>query len=208
MLTNIVTSKHTVSQFFQVQFLLFMELWKYQKRLILTKVYHKSGQNYIINWGISYDQLGQVLLQIGSASFKYKLGQMLLLIGAAFLLQFGESVITNWGSLIITSRGKFYQKSGQLLQIRATAVTNYGSYYKLGQSLLQIGATITNWVNYYKLGNNRIFECWVRLYFHISLNSLKSWKIDIFEFHLLSYFVGLKGQSFKFGMCVGGGANL
>ena len=171
-----------------------MELWKYQKRLILTKVYHKSGQNYIINWGISYDQLGQVLLQIGSASFKYKLGQILLLIGAAFLLQFGESVITNWGSLII--------------KVGISFIRNQGSYYKLGQSLLQIGTTITNWVNYYKLGNNRIFECWVRLHLHVSLNSLKSWKIDIFEFHLLSYFVGLKGQSFKFGICVGEGANL
>ena len=99
-----------------------MELWKYQKRLILTKVYHKSRQNYIINWGISYDQLGQVLLQIGSASFKYKLGQILLLIGAAFLLQFGESVITNWGSLII--------------KVGISFIRNQGSYYKLGQPLL------------------------------------------------------------------------
>ena len=34
---------------------------------------------------------------------------------------------------------------GQLLQIRATVITNWGKlYYKLGQ-LLQIGAIITNW---------------------------------------------------------------
>ena len=33
----------------------------------------------------------------------------------------------------------------QLLQIRATVITNWGKlYYKLGQ-LLQIGAIITNW---------------------------------------------------------------
>ena len=60
--------------------------------------------------------MGQVLLQIGAASFYYKLGQF------------------------------NYYKSGQvLLQIRA-AITNQGDhYYKLGQ-LLQIGAIfITNW---------------------------------------------------------------
>ena len=48
------------------------------------------------------------MLRIGAALFYYKLGQMLLQIGAA-----------------------------PLLQIRASAVTNWGSYYKLG---LQIGA--------------------------------------------------------------------
>ena len=48
--------------------------------------------------------------------FYYKLGQMLLQIGAASLLQIGESVVTDWGS-----------------------------YYKLGQPLLQNRAVITNW---------------------------------------------------------------
>ena len=62
-----------------------------------------------------------------------------------FLLPIGASVITNWGSLIITNQGKFYYKSGQLLQIRTTIITNWGKlYYKLGQ-LLQIGGIITNW---------------------------------------------------------------
>ena len=84
--------------------------------------------------------MGQALLQIGAASFYYKLGQPFF--------------ITNWGSLIITNQGKFYYKSGQLLQIRATVITNWGSYYKLGQTLLQIRAAITNWGNYYKLGHN------------------------------------------------------
>ena len=46
-----------------------------------------------------------------------------------------------------------------LLHIRASVVTNWGSYHKLGQpflqnrQLLQIGAKcITNWSRYYKLG--------------------------------------------------------
>ena len=64
------------------------------------------------------------VLQIGAALFYYKLGQTLLQIGAA-----------------------------SLLQIRASVVTNWGSYYKLGQPLLQNRAAITNWGKmYYKLG--------------------------------------------------------
>ena len=55
------------------------------------------------------------MLQIGTALFYYKLGERLLQIGVA-----------------------------SLLQIRASVVTNRGSYYKLGQNLLQIGAGITN----------------------------------------------------------------
>ena len=40
-----------------------------------------------------------------------------------------------------------------LLQIRAGAVTNWGSYYKLGQPLLQNRTATTNWGNmYYILG--------------------------------------------------------
>ena len=76
------------------------------------------------------------VLQIGTALFYYKLGQTLFQIGAASLLQIRASVITNWGS---------YYKLGQpLLQNRA-AITNWGKmYYKLGQAL-QIRAIITNW---------------------------------------------------------------
>ena len=75
------------------------------------------------------------MLQIGAALFYYKLGQTLLQIGAASLLQIRASVATNWGS---------YYKLGQpLLQNRA-AITNWGKmYYKLGQ-VLQIMAIITN----------------------------------------------------------------
>ena len=56
------------------------------------------------------------MLQIGAALFYYKLGQTLLQIRAALLLQIGVSFVTNWGS-----------------------------YYKLGTPLLQNRAAITNW---------------------------------------------------------------
>ena len=76
------------------------------------------------------------MLQIGAALFDYKLGQTLLQIGTASLLQIGTSAVTNWG---------IYFKLGQpLLQNRA-AITNWSKmYYKLGQ-VLQIRAIITNW---------------------------------------------------------------
>ena len=60
------------------------------------------------------------MLQIGVALFYYKLGQTLLRIGAASLLQIGASFATNWGN-----------------------------YYKLGQPLLQNKAIITNWAKIY-----------------------------------------------------------
>ena len=40
---------------------------------------------------------GNLVLQIGAVLFCYKLGQTLLQIGAALLLQNGASVVTNWG---------------------------------------------------------------------------------------------------------------
>ena len=75
------------------------------------------------------------MLQIGAALFYYKLGQTFLQIEAAALLQIGASVLANWGS---------YYKLGQpLLQNRA-AITNWGKIdYKLGK-ILQIRAIITN----------------------------------------------------------------
>ena len=76
------------------------------------------------------------MLQIGAALFYYKLGQTLLQIGAASLLQIRASFITNWG--------RYYKLGQPLLQNRA-AITNWGKiYYKLGQ-VLQIRAIITNW---------------------------------------------------------------
>ena len=76
------------------------------------------------------------MLLIGEDLFYYKLGKKLLQIGAASLLQIRASAVTNWVS---------YYKLGQpLLQNRA-AITNWGKiYYKLGQ-VLQIRAIITNW---------------------------------------------------------------
>ena len=62
------------------------------------------------------------MLQIGAALFYYKLGQVLLQIGAA-----------------ITTEGNLYYKIGKLLQIEAKFITNWDKYYKLGQ-LLQIWA--------------------------------------------------------------------
>ena len=56
------------------------------------------------------------MLQIGRALFYYKLGKTLLQIGIGSLLQIGASVVTNWGS-----------------------------YYKFRQPLLQNKAAITNW---------------------------------------------------------------
>ena len=86
------------------------------------------------------------MLQIGAALSYYKLGQTLLQIGAASLLQIRASVVTNWGS---------YYKLGQpLLQNRA-AITNWDKmHYILGQ-VLQIRAVIENWditVNYVHIG--------------------------------------------------------
>ena len=65
----------------------------------------------------------------------------------------GQACVTNWGSFallpirtnVVRNWGKCCYKLGQLLQIRATvitnraAITNWGRYYKLGK-LLQIGA--------------------------------------------------------------------
>ena len=76
------------------------------------------------------------MLKIWAALFYYKLGQTLLQIQAASLLQIGASVITIWGS---------YYKLGQLLLQNKAAITDWGKiYYKLGQ-VLQITAIITNW---------------------------------------------------------------
>ena len=76
------------------------------------------------------------MLQIGEALFYYKLGQTLLQIGAASSLQIRASVVTNWGS---------YYKLGQLLSQNRAATTNWGKmYYKLGK-VLQIRTIITNW---------------------------------------------------------------
>ena len=75
------------------------------------------------------------MLQIGAALFYYKLGQTLLQIGAASLLQIRASIVTNWGS---------YYKLGQTLLQSRLPITNWGKmHYQLGQ-VLQIMAVITD----------------------------------------------------------------
>ena len=82
----------------------------------------------------------------------YKLGQACVTNWTSFvLLQIRANVWANWGIFIIEIGASFvtnwssYYKLGQpLLQNRA-AITNFGKmYYKLGQ-VLQIKAIITNW---------------------------------------------------------------
>ena len=76
----------------------------------------------------------------------YKLGQTSVINwGSVVLLQISANVVANWGSFIVTNKGKCCYKLGQpLLQYRVT-ITNWGKmYYKLGQ-VLQIRAIITNW---------------------------------------------------------------
>ena len=76
------------------------------------------------------------MLQIGAVSFYYKLGQTLLPFGAASLLQIRASVVTDWGS--------YYIMRQPLLQ-NSAAIINWGKiYYELGQ-VLQIRIIIKNW---------------------------------------------------------------
>ena len=76
------------------------------------------------------------MLQIGAALFYYKLGQTLLQIGAASLLQIRASVATNWGS---------YYKLGQPLLQNWAAITNWGKISSNLGRVLQIRVVITNW---------------------------------------------------------------
>ena len=51
-----------------------------------------------------------------------------------------QACVTNWSSFVLLQiRANAFYKLGQLLQISAKCITNWGRYYKLGQ-LLQIGA--------------------------------------------------------------------
>ena len=81
----------------------------------------------------------------------YKFGQACVTNQGSFiLLQIWASVVTNWRS--------YYKLGQRLLQARA-AITNLGRYYKFGQVLLQIGVAITNQGNgYYKLG--QLLQIW------------------------------------------------
>ena len=63
--------------------------------------------------------------------------------------------------------------AASLIQIRASVVTNWGSYYKLGQLLLQNRAAITNWDWYYRLGKLLQIDIEVKKTFQ-SVDSKKS----------------------------------
>ena len=73
------------------------------------------------------------------------IGALVLQIGITVLLQIGPAFfITDWCKCYYKLGQPNYYKSGQLLHIRATVITNRDKlYYKLGQ-LLQIGAITTN----------------------------------------------------------------
>ena len=75
------------------------------------------------------------MLQIGAALFCYKLCQSFIQILAASLLEIRASVVISWGS---------YYKLWQPLLPNRTAITNLGRmYYKLGK-VVQIRSIITN----------------------------------------------------------------
>ena len=97
---------------------------------VIVRATELNNKNiYVLQIGASLCyKLGQLCFIKGKHCYKlgqlhyYKLGQLLLQIGAA-----------------ITNKGKRYYKVGHLLQIVAKCITNWGRYYKLWQ-LLQIGA--------------------------------------------------------------------
>ena len=74
---------------------------------------------------------------MGATLFYYKLGKTLSQIGTTLLLQIRASAVTNWGSY--HKLGQPLLQNRQLLQIGAKCITSWGRYYKLGQ-LLQIEA--------------------------------------------------------------------
>ena len=83
-----------------------------------AKLYHKSGNFLLPIMASVIKKLGQFRFITNWGSyFYYKLGQLLLQIGAAWLLQIRASFITN--------QGNRYYKLGQLLQIGAI-MTNSG----------------------------------------------------------------------------------
>ena len=60
------------------------------------------------------------------------------------LLQTRVNVVAYWGSFVFTNWSMCCYKLRQLLQIKATVITKYGSYYNLRQNLSQVGAGIAN----------------------------------------------------------------
>ena len=112
-----------------------------------ASVFTKLGQLCIItNWGKRYYKLRQLHFITNWGKCYYKLGQLFF--------------ITNWGKCYYKLGQLNYYKSGQLLQIRVTVITNWGSDYKLGQTLLQIRALHRSFVyhSYQKTINSIEFQ--------------------------------------------------
>ena len=85
---------------------------------------------------MSHVTRGMRFPQIGATLFYCKLGQTLLQIGAASLLQIGKSATINWEI--------YYKLPQPLIKNRATITNSSKIHYKLGQ-VLQIRKIITNW---------------------------------------------------------------
>ena len=114
----------------------------------------------------------------------------------------GQACVTNWGPLFYYELGQTLLQTGtaSLLQIRASFVTNFGSYYWLGKTLLQNRVAITNWSKtYYKLGQVLqiraiisdwgIRNTWLFLFVNISgkLSTINENTSRISEYHLYRY---------------------
>ena len=106
---------------------------KYKPKLFPTDIVHDSNTVYLCISPLTWWST----IRINILSIYYKLGQGFIRNWSSFvLLQIGASVIINWGSLGITKWGRRYYKLGQQLQIRATVITNWSSYYKLRQNFI------------------------------------------------------------------------
>ena len=69
------------------------------------------------------------MLQFGAALFYYKLEQTLLQIRAVSLLQIRASVVTNWVSYYKSGQPLLQNnKVEQLLQVETKCITNWGRY--------------------------------------------------------------------------------
>ena len=85
------------------------------------KGYSKSNRTQLQKY-ICITNWAKLLLQIGTASFYYKLGQTLLQIEAALFYRKLGQVLLQIGAAIINYGNRCY-KIGQLSQIRATVIT-------------------------------------------------------------------------------------
>ena len=88
---------------------------KSERFLVRTAELSNRNLYVITKWG-------KFVLRIGAALFYYKLGQKMLQIGTALLLQIWPVLLHI--EIAITNQGNCYYKIGQLLQIGAEIITN------------------------------------------------------------------------------------